>query len=232
MALDIHLYLTTHADELPDLNSMKHTEEVRAWFSKVDDVAVNHDHFEEISEDIIKEAHPHPVLSAYSVVFYPPGKLLEADEVGEQFKALFLGHGKQFNWSVAPSPDLPEDKFDVYLEIIVGKEGDKQAEESRDVHASGMKEGALHGLSARKAEHEERKSRLGGESSAGIPGVTPSDSPEAGEAPLESRSLPLRSLSLNRECLKSRQLRNPKASQSRSLKPLPSSKPKLQQILS
>lgn len=119
MAMDIHLYLTTRKDGMPDLKSHKDVEEVRRWFSKVGNVAVHHSHFSEVRDDIIREASPHPILEGHSVIFYCPGELLDADEIGEELKVLFKKHHHPFDWHVAANPNLKPKNYEVLLEIIV-----------------------------------------------------------------------------------------------------------------
>jgi len=116
--IDIHLYMTTHDDELPDLHTMEHVEEAKTWFSQVDNVAVHHNHFSKINDELIKEASKHQIMNVHSIVFYPPGKVMEANQVGMDLKKFFLTHKKNFDWHVAPNNNL-KDVFEVYLEIIV-----------------------------------------------------------------------------------------------------------------
>ncbi len=129
MAMDIHLYLTTRKDSLPDLGTFKHVDEVHSWFKKVDNIAVHHDHFSEINEGLLKEAKTHSIIEAYAVIFYSLGELFDADEVGEQLHVLFKKHRVKFSWSVTPNEKLKSKFYDVYLEILVGK-GDDAAEEA------------------------------------------------------------------------------------------------------
>ena len=139
MTFDIHLYITDHKDTLPDLHTMEHADDVRSWFSKVDDVCVHHDHFKNIDDELLKEAKNHTIVQGFAVVFYPPGEMLDADsEVGEQFKNLFKNHRIKFSWNLTPNPNLDPRFYDVYLELIVkksedegGEDGDSKSEETK-----------------------------------------------------------------------------------------------------
>lgn len=122
MALDIHLFLTTRKDGLPDLRTHQDVEEVKAWFSKVRNVAVSHNRFNVISDALIKEAEPHPVVGGHSIVFYAPGELHEADEVGHELEKVFTKHHKSFDWHLGGNPHLQSGNFEVYVEIIVEKD--------------------------------------------------------------------------------------------------------------
>jgi hypothetical protein len=128
LAFDIHLYITDHKDELPDLHTMKHVDEVRSWFSQVDDVCVHHDHFKKIDDDLLKEAKNHPILHGFAVVFYPMGEMLQANaEVGQALKRLFHKHRIKFSSTLTPNENLNNNFYDVYLELIVGKEEGEEA---------------------------------------------------------------------------------------------------------
>jgi hypothetical protein len=126
--LDIHLYMTTHDEELPKLNSLEHIEEVKRWFSQVDNVAVHHNHFSRVDDKLIAEASKHEIVNCHSIVFYPPGKLVEAHNVGRELKEFFHNHRKTFDWHMAPNPKLME-LFEVYLEIVVKRKEEGAPEE-------------------------------------------------------------------------------------------------------
>jgi len=140
MALDIHLYLTTKKDALPDLDSFKHADEVRSWFSQVKNVALHHNRFTEISDELIAEAEEHHILEAFAIIFYPPGEMLEADDqIGEKLDELFTRHKEKFSWSLTCEKNLEPGKYDVYLELIVeSQEGEgEQPEVEKSVPAVG-----------------------------------------------------------------------------------------------
>ncbi len=123
MAFDIHLYITDHKDALPDLHTMQHVDEVRSWFSQVDDVCVHHDHFKKIDDDLLTEAKHHSVMHGFAVVFYPMGEMLQANaEVGQALKKLFHRHKIKFSSTFTPNENLRNAFYDVYLELIVGKD--------------------------------------------------------------------------------------------------------------
>lgn len=122
MSLSIDAYLTTKTDSLPDLKTYTKEEDFYQWKTQVRSVAFDSKSFNEVSESILDFADRYPIIEAYALIEYPPGKVLDADEeVGEKLRTLFGDRHIKFDWALTRDEKAFGENYVVSLEIIVDK---------------------------------------------------------------------------------------------------------------
>ena len=122
MNLNIDIYLTTKKDELPDLKSYTDEEGFYEWKRAVKFVAFKQNTQTEVSERLLEDAREYPIIEAFALIEYPPGKVLEADEdVGERLREFFQKQHIKFNWALTRD-EKSADTCNVSLELIVEKD--------------------------------------------------------------------------------------------------------------
>jgi hypothetical protein len=135
----LHLFVTTRDDPVEDLDSLNDFKQFKEWEEEVKPHTLKCGKYDGMTADFIKDIGDYDILECYAVILYPKGKMLEASNVGNQMLALLKQNRGKLRWKLEKTgkskstnmeyftfgmladPELKEDEFRIYFEIVSHK---------------------------------------------------------------------------------------------------------------